>query len=49
MAGGSTRGQAAGLADCLDLDGATARYSLAFGLLTVGGLWLDKLIEFLKR
>ena len=52
MAGGSTgpsQRQAAELADCLDLDGATARYSLAFGLLTVGGLWLDKLIEFLKR
>jgi len=48
MAGGGTRGQAAGLADCLDLDETTARYSLAFGLLTVGGLWLDYLIEFLK-
>ncbi|HPB59725.1 MAG TPA: prenyltransferase [Candidatus Saccharicenans sp.] len=41
--------QAAELADCLDLDGATARYSLIFGLLTVGGLWLDYLIEFLKK
>jgi len=41
--------QAAGLADCLNLDGATARYSLTFGLLTAGGLWLDYLIEFLKN
>jgi len=52
MAGSSTspsQRQAAELADCLDLDGATARYSLIFGLLTVGGLWLDYLIEFLKK
>ena len=51
LAGGevsTAQGQAAGLADCLDLDGATARYSLTFGLLTIGGLWLDYLIEFLK-
>ena len=52
MAGSSTspsQRQAAEQADCLDLDGATARYSLIFGLLTVGGLWLDYLIEFLKK
>jgi len=52
MSGSSTspsQRQAAELADCLDLDGATARYSLIFGLLTVGGLWLDYLIEFLKK
>ncbi|HOP61592.1 MAG TPA: prenyltransferase [Candidatus Saccharicenans sp.] len=45
---GTTQEEAAGLAGCLDLDGATARYSLTFGLLTIGGLWLDYLIEFLK-
>jgi len=52
MAGSSTspsQRQAAEQADCLYLDGATARYSLIFGLLTVGGLWLDYLIEFLKK
>ncbi len=46
---GPSQRQAAGLADCLNLDGATARYSLTFGLLTIGGLWLDYLIEFLKK
>jgi len=31
------------------LDGATARYNLLFGLLAIGGLWLDNLIELLKK
>jgi 1,4-dihydroxy-2-naphthoate octaprenyltransferase len=31
------------------LDGATARYNLSFGLLAIGGLWLDYLIELLRK
>jgi 1,4-dihydroxy-2-naphthoate octaprenyltransferase len=32
--------------DFITLDGATARYNLVFGLLSVAGLWIDYFIEY---